>query len=86
MRREIKATLLDALFHPWKEVLEAMPKAGALLSTRDSAATLERTRFRQKQAKQLQQILGGSLIFDIRQTISRRLRLWRDLLRGGNVA
>ncbi|WP_308920368.1 glycosyltransferase family 2 protein [Janthinobacterium sp. J1-1] len=86
LRREIKATLLDALFHPWKEVLEAMPKAGALLSTRDSAATLERTRFRQKQAKQLQQILGGSLIFDIRQTISRRLRLWRDLLRGGNVA
>lgn len=86
LRKEIQATLLGALFHPWPHVLAVMSDPNARLGTRDVAAAQERAEFRRKQARQLKQALSGSVSFDIRQTISRTLRSWRNKLRTHRAA
>ena len=83
LRKEIQATLLGALFHPWQDVLAAMPLPRDSQGGRDAAAAEERSEFRRKQARQLRQVLGGSIAFDVKQTISRTVRAWRNKLRMG---
>lgn len=80
-RKEIQRTLLDALFHPLRTVLDEMPQAGKRLSQRDGAAAEERTNFRKKQARQLGLALNGSIAFEVKQSISHRFRAWRTRLR-----
>ncbi|KAB8044432.1 glycosyltransferase family 2 protein [Janthinobacterium aquaticum] len=85
-RKEIQTTLLNALFHPWQEVVAVMARAGMPAPIRDIMAAQERAAFRRKQARQLTQVLGGSISFGIRQTISRTVRTWRTRLRRGSGA
>ena len=81
LRREIQTTFIEALFHPWREVLDAMPLARDYQAGRDGSAGQERHEFRKKQARQLRQVLEGSISFAVKQTISHTIRAWRNWLR-----
>ena len=67
-REQVRSIFLEGLFHPPAEVLAAL-REGSLQSH-------NRRRDREI-AGQLDRSLGGSLLFDVGQTVGRRIKRWR---------
>lgn len=70
VRAAIKAKLLESLFNDYRAVLRAMEDGTILSNDRGSDRA---------HAKQIRQAISGSLAFHWKQTINRKIKLWRRM-------
>lgn len=70
VREQVRAICLDSLFHDYRRVLRAM--RGQEIASADRRAD-------QAYARQIGQAFAGALLFRLRQTVNRKIKLWRRL-------
>lgn len=70
VRQQVRASCIASLFHDYRRVLRAM--RGQEIASADRRAD-------QDYARQIGQAFSGAVLFRLRQTVNRKIKLWRRL-------